>query len=664
MQTGFAFLEAGAVRSKNTTNILLKNLLDTCEYCIATGQRYSIAIRRGISYIIGGLSYWLIGYGIAYGTGSPFIGLNKFGTTGLLPDEYARWFFQFVFAATSATIISGSVAERCSFFGYFAYALAALGGFILLFGFLAFNGASQGSISSPGDGAKVSLAVTNTILSGCSAGLATLLLHRLGIFAAKGEKTHWSFLVTLNGALTGMVSICAGCNVYATWAAVIVGCGAAVVFLASKRATELTTVIDDPLDAAAVHLGGGAWGMIACGLLSKDGLMAGNPKLHRKVLWPLSILKWRCNSVIKQYPINFKRTKTNHASQGSIQEYPACAHWAWSEDGWLHVTEFHDFAGSSIVHVTGGSAALIACILLGPRIGRVDPETGKLKAIRGHSVPLAALGGFILLFGFLAFNGASQGSISSPGDGAKVSLAVTNTILSGCSAGLATLLLHRLGIFAAKGEKTHWSFLVTLNGALTGMVCFCSFKVYRVLFYCIIASSVQVSICAGCNVYATWAAVLVGCGAAVVFLAAKRATELTTVIDDPLDAAAVHLGGGAWGMIACGLLSKDGLMAGNPKILAWNAAGTLAIAVWSFVLTGLLCGIMKYTHLLRIGEEEEIKGLDVAKHEEPAYPVESWLEDQYIKHDSILPLGGASMLKGGVDYSDLFVYLWSLELNS
>ena len=95
--------------------------------------------------------------------------------------------------------------------------------------------------------------------------------------------------------------------------------------------------------------------------------------------------------------------------------YPPVTHWAWSDDGFLknfeayagHNYKFMDFAGSGVVHVTGGVCALIGCIFIGPRIGRFT-EDGRVKAIPGHSVPLASLGGFILLFGFLAFNSGAQ----------------------------------------------------------------------------------------------------------------------------------------------------------------------------------------------------------------------------------------------------------------
>jgi Amt family ammonium transporter len=131
--------------------------------------------------------------------------------------------------------------------------------------------------------------------------------------------------------------------------------------------------------------------------------------------------------------------------------------------GWLAQNNYGDFAGSGVVHLLGATCAFVACLLIRPRMGRFD-EQGKPMDMPGHSVPLAGLGGFILLFGFLAFNGGSQLAMSNEGDTAAVARAIVNTVIGGCGGGLSTLVIVK----CTGGRK--WSYLMTLNGALTGMV--------------------------------------------------------------------------------------------------------------------------------------------------------------------------------------------------
>jgi len=328
MQCGFAFLEAGSVHSKNTVNILMKNLLDV---------------------FLGGVSYWAIGWGLAYGdNGNQFCGGNHFFNFKLDYSAYPKWFFQFVFAATAATIVSGAVAERCQFLAYFTYSilitgwvypvvshwawdpsgwlaqtglymdfagsgvvhllgaccslvgcyflgprlhrfsedgkpndmaghsipLIGLGGFILLFGFLAFNGGSQGSISQPGDGDVVALAIVNTILGASTGGLMVLFINKFMF------KQIWSFTLTLNGSLAGMVALCAGCNIYEPWAALIVGAIGGLGFMVF-HSLMLRLQLDDPLDAVAVHGAGGLIGLLSVPWFMFSGLEVGS----RGIFW-------------------------------------------------------------------------------------------------------------------------------------------------------------------------------------------------------------------------------------------------------------------------------------------------------------------------------------------------------------------------------------------
>ncbi|KAH7699638.1 AMT-4.1 protein, partial [Aphelenchoides avenae] len=325
MQCGFAFLEAGAVRSKNTTNILMTNVCDSL-----------IAI----------IGYWSVGWALAYGPNSsvlaPFVGGSQFFMSD--SANLAKFFFQYVFAATAATITSGAVAERCHFVAFMVYSiyiasvvypilthwgwseqgwmahgytlgearisyvdfagsglvhlcggtisliaavmmgprigrfapgarpiqghsvpLVCLGGFILMFGFLAFNGGSTSDISTPNIGQSVARAMTNTIMSGSFAALGFMFIY----FA---RKRKWSVLLTINACLTGMVSACAGCNNAEIWSSCITGSGAGIAYMLLSEAA-IWFKVDDPLDAFAVHAGGGIWGLFSVCFVGSDGLV-------------------------------------------------------------------------------------------------------------------------------------------------------------------------------------------------------------------------------------------------------------------------------------------------------------------------------------------------------------------------------------------------------
>ncbi|KAH7694139.1 Protein AMT-4, partial [Aphelenchoides avenae] len=146
--------------------------------------------------------------------------------------------------------------------------------------------------------------------------------------------------------------------------------------------------------------------------------------------------------------------------------YPIVTHWGWSSQGWMYKgiqsdgisVTYTDFAGSGMVHVCGGSVSLVAASIIGPRVERFD-KNGKANDIPGHSVPFTALGGLILMFGFLAFNGGSMADIVQPGEGRIVALAMVNTLLSGSFAALVCLFVTFL-------STRKWSILATINGTL------------------------------------------------------------------------------------------------------------------------------------------------------------------------------------------------------
>ncbi|CAG5124631.1 unnamed protein product [Candidula unifasciata] len=293
--------------------------------------------------------------------------------------------------------------------------------------------------------------------------------------------------------------------------------------------------------------------------------------------------------------------------------YPVVTHWVWHPDGWLRAgltfevnnmtlnISFHDFSGGCAIHCLGGTAAFFGALFLGPRIGRFHEESKTVLQVRGHSLPFTALGGFILLFGFLAFNAGSQSSLSKPGDGTAMSVIVVNTVIAGSTSGFVTLLVHRIGILGRT-----WSLLSTMNGALSGMV----------------------AVCSGCNVYRPWAAPIVGAFAGVSFNLISW-LMCRFKIDDPVDAVAVHFGGGVWGVLAVAFLKYESgiLMSWNmlsALLLAWQLVGLISIVAWTAAMSSLVFGTLKLTGTFRVSADMEIKGLDIPKHGEPAYPLESY----------------------------------------
>ncbi|CAD6185075.1 unnamed protein product [Caenorhabditis auriculariae] len=958
MQCGFAFLEAGAVRSKNTTNILIKNLLDSC-----------IAI----------VGYWSLGWAFAYGdasnsTAGLFIGYSQFFLANF--TDYPKFFFQYVFAATSATIVSGAVAERCEFVTYIVYCsvistfvypilthwgwhpqgwmlqgitsgiikttyldfagagvvhlcggsisfvaalimgprigkfpkdgeeesdeikghsvpFAALGGFILMFGFLAFNGGSMADIVKPGEGYIVALAMVNTILCGAFAALTYLIMHYI---------THgkWTLLLTINACLAGMVSACAGCNRMEPWGSVFVGTGSGLIYLALSK-MMIWFKIDDPLDAFAVHAGGGFWGLISTVIVGHEGIayavahaIGGKDGANNEVAQSFAQLGWQfvCIAAIvtwswlwmvpiflflkkigklrvseeveingldiykhgeSAYPLHayghgwhefeatghglphaknrgrtlsvnaemsleqlaavYERTSSisheqeatkrlfaphndasrktskvrsqngehlpnskksssyqvhdssnmtstpNYTAQiiqlqneviqiradftdnenafflcsmamiiffmqcgfafleagavrsknttniliknlldsciaivgywafgwalaygeasnptvglfighsqfflanftnypkfffqyvfaatsstivsGAVAErcefityivyvtvistfvYPILTHWGWHPQGWMFLgfssgsisTTYLDYAGSGMVHLCGGSISLVAAYIMGPRIGKFPKDDEEESdEIKGHSVPFVALGGFILMFGFLAFNGGSQADIVKPGEGDIVALSMVNTFLCGAFASFTYLIIH----YITHGK---WTLLLTINACLTGMV----------------------SACAGCNRMEPWGSFFVGTGAGLIYLALSK-LMIRLKIDDPLDAFAVHAGGGFWGLISAVVFAHDGIVyavfhafggqrgAGHELAqsfaqLGWQFVCIIAIITWScFWLIPIFLFLRKIGKL-RVPEQVEVNGLDIFKHGESAYPLHAY----------------------------------------
>jgi Amt family ammonium transporter len=330
MQAGFAMLTGGFVRSKNTANILMKNMIDAC---------------------VGGLLFWAVGYGFAYGTSSSangFIGWGDFFYDTY--EGFAGWFFQFAFAAAAATIVAGSLAERLKFSAYLVYtvvitgfiypvvvhwawdangwltafkedpadlflangyidfagsgvvhmvggwaglvgaallgprlgkygpgkqvnaipghniSIATLGMFILWFGWYGFNPGSTLALSGGGAALAAKVAV-NTTLAACAGGVAAVLYSKI-------LTTRYDPGLLINGILAGLVSITAPCATVDPWAAVVIGAIGSLVMYGAVLLLDVVR-IDDPVGAFPVHGAGGLWGVIAVGLFSTQGGIEG-----------------------------------------------------------------------------------------------------------------------------------------------------------------------------------------------------------------------------------------------------------------------------------------------------------------------------------------------------------------------------------------------------
>ena len=389
MQAGFAMVETGFTRAKNAGNIIMKNLMDFC---------------------IGTPLYWLVGFGIMFGTSSAFFGgIDLFAIGGysgaydiILPDGvplYAYMIFQTVFCATSATIVSGAMAERTKFSAYCVYS------------------------------AIISLII-----------------------------------------------------------------------------------------------------------------------------------------------------------------YPISGHWIWG-GGWLSQLGFHDFAGSTTVHMVGGVAALVGAIFLGPRIGKYGKD-GKPRAIPGHSLTLGALGVFILWFCWFGFNGASTVSMTGDDTIANAGLVFYTTNL--CTA-VSTLTV--MFITWVKYKKPDVS--MTLNGSLAGLV----------------------AITAGCDTVEPWAAAVIGVIAGFVVVFGIEFIDKVCKIDDPVGAVGVHGMCGFVGTICVGIFSngygtngKEGLVYGEFECFGIEVLGAVVVALYVAIAMTIVFFVIKHTMGLRASREEEIKGLDITEH--------------------------------------------------
>ena len=272
----------------------------------------------------------------------------------------------------------------------------------------------------------------------------------------------------------------------------------------------------------------------------------------------------------------------------SLIVYPIEAHWIWG-GGWLADLGFHDFAGSTCVHMAGGVAAFVGAAILGPRIGKYD-KNGKPKAIPGHNLTIGALGCFILWFCWFGFNGAS--TVSMEGDNiALASKVFTTTNLAAAVATIVTMIFTWV-----KYRKPDVS--MTLNASLAGLV----------------------AITAGCDTVSPVSAAVIGAVSGILVVVAVEFIDAKLKVDDPVGACGVHLCNGLWGTIAVGLFSdgtigeKGLLTGGGAHLLGVQALGAVSVIAWVAGTMVVVFEVIKHTIGLRASEQEEIIGLDITEH--------------------------------------------------
>ena len=268
----------------------------------------------------------------------------------------------------------------------------------------------------------------------------------------------------------------------------------------------------------------------------------------------------------------------------SIVIYPISGHWIWG-GGWLAQLGFHDFAGSTAVHMVGGVAAFIGAAMLGPRIGKYDKE-GKPHAIPGHSLTLGALGVFILWFGWFGFNPGSTLSV----DGAAAIMAGNIFMTTNLAAAAATCTVMIITWIRYKKPDVS----MTLNGSLAGLV----------------------AITAGCDAVDPVGAFFIGLIAGVLVIFGVEFIEKVVKVDDPVGAVAVHGVCGAGGTLMVGLFATDGglFYGGGFHMLGVQALGVGAVLAWVIVSMLIVFTLIKLTVGLRVSATEEVRGLDIEEH--------------------------------------------------
>jgi Amt family ammonium transporter len=265
--------------------------------------------------------------------------------------------------------------------------------------------------------------------------------------------------------------------------------------------------------------------------------------------------------------------------------YPVFGSWAWGSlfngNGWLEKLGFIDFAGSTVVHSVGGWCGLAGAIVLGPRMGKYLKD-GSVKPILGHSIPLAALGTFILWLGWFGFNPGSTTAANK-----DIAMIFVNTNLAAAAGAV-------LAMFTSWAKFGKPDASMSFNGALAGLV----------------------AITSPCATVSPLSAVIIGAIAGVIVVFSVIFFDRIRV-DDPVGAISVHGVNGAWGTLAAGIFNMGGTSA---KIIGVQILGIVSCFVWTFVTAFIMFKLIDMTIGLRVSPEEEAEGLDFSEHGGNAYP--------------------------------------------
>lgn len=267
--------------------------------------------------------------------------------------------------------------------------------------------------------------------------------------------------------------------------------------------------------------------------------------------------------------------------------YPLEGHWSWG-GGWLSEMGFHDFAGSTVVHLCGGALALAGAIVLGPRVGKYGKD-GKSRAIPGHNLVLCALGVFCLWVGWFGFNPCSTVAATGYANAVSMSHVFVTTNMAAATGGLAAMTYTWL--FDKKPSLS-----MVCNGVLAGLV----------------------GITAGCDCVSIASAALIGAVVSIVMCFSVSFIDKVCKIDDPVGAVSVHGVGGFLGTVLTGVLC-DPAIDGVEVNFGVQLLGASAVAVFAFCIGMILFTVIKKTHGLRCDRIIEEEGLDVYEHGEACY---------------------------------------------